>query len=125
VNGHKISSIILMNVIGALVKPKGMTNHSKRPSLDLKVVFHTSVDSIRNLVIARLQINLTKELGTLELIKKIINLGDQVSVLDNDFIQGSIINTESPCVPSFFCTNTIGLPQGEELGQMWPFWMSS
>jgi hypothetical protein len=29
VNGCKISSIILMNVIGALVKPKGMTNHSK------------------------------------------------------------------------------------------------
>jgi hypothetical protein len=46
VNGHKISSIILMNVVGALVKPKGMTNHSKRPSLDLKVVFHTSVCSI-------------------------------------------------------------------------------
>jgi hypothetical protein len=30
----------------ALVKPKGMTNHSKRPSLDLKVVFHTSICSI-------------------------------------------------------------------------------
>jgi hypothetical protein len=51
----------------------------------------------QNLVVARLQINLTKELGTLKLIKKIINLGDQVSVLDNDLVQGSIINTESPC----------------------------
>jgi hypothetical protein len=30
----------------AFVKPKGMTNHSKRPSFDLKVVFHTSVCSI-------------------------------------------------------------------------------
>jgi hypothetical protein len=29
--------------VGAFVKPKGMTNHSKRPSLDLKEVFHTSV----------------------------------------------------------------------------------
>jgi hypothetical protein len=47
VNGHKISSIILMKVDGEFVKPKGMTNHSKRPSLDLKEVFHTSVYSIR------------------------------------------------------------------------------
>jgi hypothetical protein len=46
VNGCKISSNILVNDIGALFKPKGMTNHSKRPSLDLKVVFHTSIDSI-------------------------------------------------------------------------------
>jgi hypothetical protein len=43
VNGHKISSIILMNVFMELFKPKGMTNHSKRCSLDLKVVFHTYV----------------------------------------------------------------------------------
>jgi hypothetical protein len=35
-------SIILMKVVGEFFKPKGMTNHSKRPSLDLKVVFHTS-----------------------------------------------------------------------------------
>jgi hypothetical protein len=41
-----ISSIKLMKVVGALVKPKGITSHSKRPSLDLKFVFHTSVDSM-------------------------------------------------------------------------------
>jgi hypothetical protein len=45
-------------------------------------------------VIARLQIDLVEELGTLELVKKIVNLGDWVSVLDSDFIQGSIINTK-------------------------------
>jgi hypothetical protein len=43
---HKISSIILMKVIGPFVKPKGMTNHSKILSLDLKEVFHISVYSI-------------------------------------------------------------------------------
>ena len=42
VNGHKMSSIILMKVAGALVNPKGMTNHSKMPSLALKAVFHTT-----------------------------------------------------------------------------------
>jgi hypothetical protein len=46
VKGHRISSIILMKVVGAFFKPKGMTNHSKRPSFDLKVVFHTSVCSM-------------------------------------------------------------------------------
>jgi hypothetical protein len=44
VNGHRISSIILMKVVGAFFKPKGMTNHSKRPSFDLKVFsIHLSV----------------------------------------------------------------------------------
>jgi hypothetical protein len=49
-----------MKVAGAFFKPKGMTNHSKRPSFDLKVVFHTSVLFYRDLVVARLQINLTE-----------------------------------------------------------------
>jgi hypothetical protein len=46
VKGHRISSIILMKVVGAFFEPKGMTSHSKRPSFDLKVVFHASVCSI-------------------------------------------------------------------------------
>ena len=44
--GHRSSSIYLMKVAGALVKPKGVTNHSNNPSLVFKVIFHTSVDSI-------------------------------------------------------------------------------
>jgi hypothetical protein len=43
VKGINTPSINLMKVAGAVFKPKGMTNHSKRPSLDLKVVIHTSV----------------------------------------------------------------------------------
>jgi hypothetical protein len=46
VKGHRISSIILIRVVGEFVKPKGMTNHSKRPSFELEAVFHTSVYSI-------------------------------------------------------------------------------
>ena len=42
VNGYMMLSISLMKVAGEFVNPKGMTNHSKRPSLALKVVFHTS-----------------------------------------------------------------------------------
>jgi hypothetical protein len=46
VNGRKMSSISLMKVAEAFVNPKGMTNHSKRPSLALKAIFHTSDSSI-------------------------------------------------------------------------------
>jgi hypothetical protein len=46
VKGLNISSINLMKVVGAFVKPKGMTSHSKRPSLDLKVVFQTCFGSM-------------------------------------------------------------------------------
>jgi hypothetical protein len=46
VKGINTSSINLIKVVGAFVKPKGMTNHSKKPFLDLKVVFHTSVGSM-------------------------------------------------------------------------------
>ena len=40
------SSIYLMNVVGALVKPKCMTNNSNNPSLVLKSIFHILVESI-------------------------------------------------------------------------------
>ena len=46
VKGHKMSSISLIKVARAFVNLKGITNHSKRPSLDLKVDLHTFVGSI-------------------------------------------------------------------------------
>jgi len=46
VKGHKMSPINFIKVAGAFVNPKGTTNHSKRPSLDLKVDFHTFMGSI-------------------------------------------------------------------------------
>jgi hypothetical protein len=46
VKGLNTSFVNLMKVVGAFVKPKGMANHSKRPYLHLKVVFHTSVGSM-------------------------------------------------------------------------------
>jgi hypothetical protein len=46
VNGRRMSSISFMKVAGAFVNPKGMTNHLKRPSLDLNAVFHTLEGSI-------------------------------------------------------------------------------
>jgi hypothetical protein len=46
VKGHRLSSIILIKVVGEFFKPKGMTSHSKIPSFDLKEVFHTYIFSI-------------------------------------------------------------------------------
>jgi hypothetical protein len=37
--GLSTSFISLMNVLGAFVNPNGITNHSYKPSLVLKVVF--------------------------------------------------------------------------------------
>jgi len=41
-----MSSINIIKFAGAFINLKGMTNHSKRPSFDLKVVFHASMGSI-------------------------------------------------------------------------------
>jgi len=43
---NKISSIGLIKIEGEFFNSKGRTNHSKRPSLDLKADFHTSARSI-------------------------------------------------------------------------------
>jgi hypothetical protein len=47
-------------------------------------------------VVARLQINLTEVFGPHELIKEVIDSGNWVPVSDCDFIQGPVINAESP-----------------------------
>jgi hypothetical protein len=47
-----------------------------------------------DLVVARLQFNLTELFGPYELIKKVVDLGNRVLVPDCDFIQGSVINAE-------------------------------
>jgi hypothetical protein len=48
-------------------------------------------------VVAELQINLTKVLGSLELVEKVVNLGNWVPIPDCDFFQSCVINIESPC----------------------------
>jgi hypothetical protein len=47
-------------------------------------------------MVARVYINITEVFGPRELIKEVVNSGNRVSVLDCDFIQGPIINVESP-----------------------------
>jgi hypothetical protein len=47
-------------------------------------------------VVSRLQINITEVFIPRKLIKEVFDLGNRVPVSDYDFIQGSIINAESP-----------------------------
>src|ERR1043165_6683604 len=47
------------------------------------------------LIIAGTKIYLGEYSGTLELIKQIINAGQQVFVLDGDFLQGAVVHTHS------------------------------
>jgi hypothetical protein len=49
-----------------------------------------------DLVVYRIQINIAEVVGPRELIKEVINSGNQVLVSDCDFIQGLVINVESP-----------------------------
>jgi hypothetical protein len=46
-------------------------------------------------VVARLQINITEVFSPCELIKEVVDSGNQVSVFDFDFIQSPVINVES------------------------------
>ena len=49
-----------------------------------------------DLLVARFQINFAKELGSLELVKEVINSRDWVPISDCDFFKGFVIDTESP-----------------------------
>ena len=74
VKGHRISPINLMKVVGALVKPKGMTKHSNLFRVECNLPDISVFDW--DLVVAQFQINFAKELGSLELVEEVINLGD-------------------------------------------------
>ena len=97
VKGRKISSINLMKVVGALVKQKFMTNHSKRPSLDLKEIFLTSICSIGTWWYPDFRSILLKNLAPLSCSRRSSIWGIGYPISNCDFVKGSIINTESPC----------------------------
>jgi hypothetical protein len=50
----------------------------------------------RDLVVAKLQINITEVFGPHDFIKEVVDSGNWIPVSDCDFIQGSVINAESP-----------------------------
>jgi hypothetical protein len=75
-------------------------------------------------MVARPQINLGEYLSFGELIKKNIDARKRVFVLDSNNIEGAIIH-DMCRDSSFFFTKIARQPQGEELGQIKPFFYSS
>ena len=50
----------------------------------------------QDVVVARLKINITEVFSPRELIKEVVDFGNQVPISDCDFIQSLVINAESP-----------------------------
>jgi hypothetical protein len=70
-------------------------------------------------MIARSKIDLGKDLGTSQLIKEHINAGQWIFILDCHRIEWTIVNTHPQATILLFHKRA-GLPQGEELGRIYP-----
>lgn len=96
VKGLKMSSINCMKVSWAFINLKGMTIHSKRPSLYLKEIFHMSEGSIGTLVIIRIQLSFAEIFNLLNVVQNDIKPWEWIPILISDLIQHSIVNREPP-----------------------------
>jgi hypothetical protein len=79
--------------------------------------FRNVTRSNLDLVITRTKVNLREDFGSSQLIKKNINSGKRVFVLDGDCIERSVIHTHSQATIFLFDEKS-GQPQGEELGRI-------
>jgi hypothetical protein len=70
-------------------------------------------------VIDRSKIDLEKDFGTSQLIKENINAGQQILILDCHRIEWTIVNTH-PQTTILLFSQRAGIPQGEELGRIYP-----
>ena len=86
-----------MKVVGELVKPKGMTNHSKGPSLDLKEVFQTSICLIETWWYPDFRSILLMNLAPLSWPRRFSIRGDRLPILECDFLKGYVVDTNFPC----------------------------
>jgi hypothetical protein len=68
-------------------------------------------------VVTRTKIDLGENFGSSQLIKKNIDPGKRIFVLDSYCIEQFVIYAQ-PQAPSFFLTKRVGQSQGEELGRM-------
>ena len=116
--------IMFMKYAGAFVRPKDTTVNSNCPYLVTKAFFRDVTLSNLHLMIARSEINLGEILGTSKLIKQIIDSWQRVLVLDGDCIQVLVVNAHSHRAILLLNKQTRD-PQGEALGLIYPFEMSS
>jgi len=122
---HKTWFINLMKVLGALVKPNGIINHSYKPYFVLKVVFPFIIFFHVDLILFTLQIYFRKHTRTMQFIKHIIQSRDRMSTLYSDFIYGSTKSIHMRHVPFFFGTRITGTKHGLRLSLTNPFCKNS
>ena len=91
----KTSFIKRMKVLGALVRPKGITNHSYNPIFFKKSCFRFISKFHSNLVVATSQVNLCENYRTTQIIKHIIKPRNRMMVSNGNVIDGSTINTHT------------------------------
>ena len=84
--GLNTSSINLMKVVGGFVNPKGMTSHFVETIFRLEGCLIDISWFDGNMVVAKIQFNISKEIFPFELVKKVINPGNGVAVPDCDFV---------------------------------------
>jgi predicted oxidoreductase len=70
-----------------------------------------------DLVVTRTKIDLGENFGSSQLIKKNINSGKMIFILDGYYVERSVVNAQ-PQATIFFLTKRAGQPQGEELGRI-------
>jgi hypothetical protein len=70
-----------------------------------------------DLMITRTKVDLGENFGSSQLIKKNIDSGKRIFVLDGDYIERSVIHTQSQ-VTIFLFDEQSRQPQGEELGRI-------
>jgi hypothetical protein len=85
----------------------------------LRNIFWTDLD----LMVIQMKIDLGEDLSTDKLIKKNVDTGQWIFILDGDSIQGPIIDAQPQRL--IFFTNNAGEPRGEELIQIYPLSNSS
>jgi hypothetical protein len=71
-------------------------------------------------MITRTEVDLRENFGSSQLIKKNIDSGKRIFVLDGDCFERSVIHTHLK-LPSFFLTKRAGQPQGEDSGEYNPY----
>ena len=107
----------LMKVLGALVRPNGITSHSYRPCLVLKAVFHSSPSFMRTWWYPLLRSILENTTDPLSSSNISSNLGIGYRYLMVMLLMARQ-STHMRHVPSFLGTSRTGTAQGLRLSRM-------
>jgi hypothetical protein len=94
--GLKTSFIKHINMLGALVKPNDISNHSYKSNFILNVVFPFIPNFHSNMLLPSTQIDLGENNNNTKLIKHIIKVRNMIAIVNCDIVNRSTIDTHAP-----------------------------